>query len=246
MTKLIEQVHIIENHQVASDIYRCRIQTKKIAKLCLPGNFVNISVGKNNQFLLKRPFGVHNVVGNQLDILYRNRGKGTDLMTTFKQGDSLELLGPLGNEFTIFENKRVLILGGGMGIAPLVYLENNLSNKNYVKTMYAVKTREELVNINVSDLIVHVDKEEGCFACEKLEEVLVNNKIDVLFVCGPEVFIQLSYQIAKKHGIHTEVSLEARMACGFGACVGCVVETVNGLKKVCSDGPVFNAKEVWG
>lgn len=246
MTKLLEKAQIIENKQVAKDIFKCRIQTKHIAKACLPGNFINISVGSNSQFLLKRPFGVHNVEGDELVILYRIRGKGTDVMSSLVSGDSLDLLGPLGNSFANVQDKKVLILGGGMGIAPLYYLEKELSKHNDVQTMYAVKTREELVDINVSSLIVHVDKEEGCFACDKLEDVLVKNKIESLYICGPEILMKLSYQIAKKYSIHTEVSLEARMACGFGACVGCVVETVNGLKKVCTDGPVFKAEGIWG
>ncbi len=246
MTKLLEKAQVVENKEVASGIYKCRLRTSKIAKECKPGNFINISVGSNSQFLLKRPFGVHNVIGNELEILYRVRGKGTDVMTSLVAGDSLDLLGPLGNGFSLFEGKKILLLGGGMGIAPLYYLEKELSKDNEVITMYAVKTREELVDIKVSNLVVHIDKEEGCFACDKLEDVLIKNNIEMLYICGPDALMKLSYQIAKKHGVYTEVSLEARMACGFGACVGCVVETVSGLKKVCNEGPVFKAEEIWG
>ncbi|MEI7941593.1 MAG: dihydroorotate dehydrogenase electron transfer subunit [Candidatus Riflemargulisbacteria bacterium] len=246
MTKLLEKALIVANAKVADGIYKCRIKTSGIAKACLPGNFINISVGSNSQFLLKRPFGVHNVQGNELEILYRVRGKGTDLMSNLVVGDSIDLLGPLGNEFSLFKGKRILVLGGGMGIAPLFFLEKKLSKDNDVTTLYAVKTRKELAEINVSKLLVHVDEEEGCFACDNLDDVLEKNKTEVLYVCGPDQLMKKSYQKAKAHGVYTEVSLEARMACGFGACVGCVVETVNGLKKVCNEGPVFKAEDVWG
>ncbi len=245
MTKLLEKVQVITNTKVADGIFKCRIKTTNIASACLPGNFINISVGSNSQFLLKRPFGVHNVKGNELEILYRVRGKGTDIMSGLVAGDSLDLLGPLGNSFSMFKGKKILVLGGGMGIAPLYFLEKKLSKDNDVTTLYAVKTRKELVDIKVSKLMVHVDEEQGCFACDNLDEVLVKNKIDVLYVCGPDPLMKKSYQKARAHGIYTEVSLEARMACGFGACVGCVVETVNGLKKVCNEGPVFKAEEIW-
>ncbi len=245
MTKLLEKSLIIANSQVVDGIFKCRIKTVNIAKQCLPGNFINISVGSNSQFLLKRPFGVHNVQGDELEILYRVRGKGTDLMSNLVAGDSLDLLGPLGNSFSLFKGKRILVLGGGMGIAPLCLLEKKLSKDNEVTTLYAVKTRKELADIQAAKLLVHVDEEDGCFVTDKLDEVLEKNKIEVLYVCGPDQLMKKSYQKAKAHGIYTEVSLEARMACGFGACVGCVVETVNGLKKVCNEGPVFKAEEIW-
>ena len=246
MTKLLEKALIIANSQAVEGIFKCRIKTNNVAKACLPGNFINISVGSNSQFLLKRPFGVNNVQGDELEIFYRVRGKGTDLMSNLVSGDSLDLLGPLGNSFSLFKGKRILVLGGGMGIAPLCFLENKLSKDNDVTTLYAVKIRKELAEISVSKLMVHVDEEEGCFASDKLDEVLEKNKIEVLYVCGPDQLMKKSYQKAKAHGVYTEVSLEARMACGFGACVGCVVETVNGLKKVCNEGPVFKAEDVWG
>jgi len=196
MVKQIENGEIEFNAQVADGIYRCDIKLPQIAAQAMPGNFVNVSVNDNSK-LLKRPFGIHDVNGQFVSILYRTRGAGTGLMSKFSAGDKVDVIGPLGNSFPVCKDKRVLILGGGMGIAPVFFLEKELSKKNDVTTLYAVKSKQELVDLNVSHLLVHVDEEAGGFVIDKLEKVISDNKIDIIYTCGPDIMMKSAASIAK-------------------------------------------------
>jgi dihydroorotate dehydrogenase electron transfer subunit len=246
MSKFLEQTKILDNQEIAKSIFKCRFATKEIYKTSLPGNFLNISIIEPSAHLLKRPFGIYNIQNNEIEIVYRVRGKVTQRLSDLKAGNLIEVLGPLGNNFTVPKNKKILILAGGLGVAPLFFLEKHLSKENEIVFVYGAKNEKELIKINTKNLINHLDNKENCFVCDKLDFLLQKNKIEKLYTCGPEILMEKSYNIAKKYSIPTEVSLEARMACGFGACVGCTIETKNGLKKVCVDGPVFDAKNIWG
>jgi dihydroorotate dehydrogenase electron transfer subunit len=245
MGKYIEQCKVLSNVKKAKDVWQITVQTDKIAKESNPGQFVEISIAENTSELLKRPFGVFATNGNELSLLYKVKGKVTTQMTKLIAGNSLSVVGPLGNEFTINEKKKVLLLGGGIGVAPVYFLKQALEAKgNVVHLLYGVRDRAELVDLETMNVINHVDEEEGFFACDRLEALINNLQIDELKVCGPMPLMKESAKVAKRLGVNVELSLEEKMACGFGACVGCVIQTQDGYKRVCADGPVFEGEYI--
>ena len=246
-TKIIEISDVIKSKQLAKDTFLLVLNSSHISSMATPGQFVNISIQTKlpSANMLKRPFGVHNCGKNKSEILYKVKGEGTNAMTSLAVGDKVEVMGPLGNRFSICKNKKVLIIGGGMGIAPLYFLYNQLKEHNDIIMIHGVKTSDEVIPWTESHIKTHVDDVEGYFVCENIDKYIKKEKIQHIMACGPIPMMKSIAESAIKAGITAEVSLEARMACGFGACLGCVINTKNGYKKVCTDGPVFNASDIW-
>lgn len=238
---------IVSNEQAGKGIFRCVIEAPYIAHNVVPGNFINLSLNsKNVACLLKRPISISEVEGDKIVLLIKIKGKMTAVFSKLNSNTEVEIWGPLGNKFSIPKNKNILLFGGGIGIAPLKYLESRLLEQgNKVKVFYAVTKRQELALIGFKDQVLHVDEEEGFFACKKLVKIIKENNIEEIKACGPLAMLKETAMVAHDLKIPLEVSLEARMACGFGVCVGCVVQTKAGFKRVCVDGPVFDSKEIW-
>jgi dihydroorotate dehydrogenase electron transfer subunit len=193
---------------------------------------------------------------------YQVVGKGTELLSELKAGDTLDVMGPLGQGFkTNLSGKRVGLIGGGMGLAPLIFLGRELSRENQVQAFWGVRSRELLPkfatggNLNFPYTVVTEDGSCGRLGLvtEILAEVIARDipeSFDFLFACGPGPMLTAVASLAREYNIPLQVSLESVMACGVGACLGC---TIKGRKqgketqfKVCQDGPVFWAEEVLG
>ena len=245
--RIIEIAQVEHNKEVAPDIYLLTLQSPHIAKAAQPGQFVNFSMMTGaSANLLKRPFSIHNVSGKSLQLLYRIKGEGTQAMTLLRKGDAVELLGPLGTAFTLCKDKTVLLVGGGIGIAPLIYTESMLRKHNKTLLLYGVKTKADAVTFKGAPVHLHEDDQEKTFVCEGLDQRLKDWKITDIKTCGPTPMMKEIVAIAKKLKIPVEVSMESHMACGFGVCLGCVVQTKKeGYRKVCSDGPVFDGNDIW-
>ena len=220
-----------------------------------PGQFYMIEVGNSHDPLLKRPFSYLKKTTRQIQFLYTVKGKGTSLMTNFRQGKVIHLIGPLGTGYPKPKNDYTpLLLAGGTGIASIFSLKEDLSKKAYV--LYGAKNKGELLMLNELErlgdkLIVCTDDcslgKKG-MVTDGLNDFLISNltllSSYVIYACGPKPMLEAISKIAVDKGIKGYVSLEENMACGFGACQGCAVKTINGYKRVCKEGPVFPIEEI--
>ncbi|MBC2855733.1 MAG: dihydroorotate dehydrogenase electron transfer subunit [Cetobacterium sp.] len=248
----LEECQILENKFVGDRYYLMKIQAGKSAGVSKAGQFFMLKC-KNDIRVLRRPISLHfaDSENSTLEFYYEVKGGGTNEFSSLKPGDSINVQGPLGNGFnTEVEDKEIMVIGGGMGIAPTKYLIEKLSKNNRVtfiaggRDAGAVKILE---NLNLDGVKVCVVTDDGSVG-EKgnvvsiMQKVLIDNKIDLVQTCGPHKMMEAVAKVALENDIECEVSLEERMACGIKACVGCSIKTLDGMKKVCYDGPVFNAK----
>lgn len=240
----MENVKLIieENIQVGKDIYLMKLvgDTKAIKN---SGEFINITIPN---YYLRRPISVCRYSDKHVDILYKVLGRGTKDLSTFEKGTKIDTLVGLGNGFTIKENIKPLLIGGGIGIAPLFSLVDKFNEIGIKPTLiYGARSRDDIVLIEelskIADLHICTDDGSLGFKGNVIECIKhYNFDFDYYYSCGPQVMLKYLAQ-AYPNGC---VSLEARMGCGFGACMGCSIETTNGPKRVCKEGPVFEASEV--
>jgi len=233
-----------------------------------PGQFYMISTfgksGAQSSYedthdpLLKRPFSLFRKTTKGLQILFRIRGRGTAMMRELKKGSRIEVLGPLGNSYpSPPRNKTPLIIAGGIGIASLFYFAERLSRaKKKAYISYGVRSEKELFMVEelkrfAKELSISTDDgscgERGCvtdIAGNLLSHIPALSTNCVMYACGPRKMLEAVSGMAKQRGIEAYLSMEEVMACGVGACLGCVVGTVNGYKRVCKEGPVFNGQEI--
>ena len=232
---------IEKNIQVGKDIFLMRLvgDTSEIKK---PGEFIEI---KLPDYYLRRPISVCDYSENYVDILYKVLGFGTKDMSNYPVGMSLDVLIGLGNGFNLTDKKPVLI-GGGIGIAPMFSLLKKYNEKGIKpELVYGARSKDDLVLIDELEKYakVYLCTDDGSIGFKgNVIECIKHNNIDIEYyhACGPQIMLKF---LAKAYP-NGEVSLEARMGCGFGACMGCSIETTNGPKRVCKEGPVFNANEV--
>lgn len=244
--KQIQIGSVVRQDEVAANTHIIAIQQPQLVRLVKPGHFVNLSLpGRTTANLLKRPFSVYGTDKDAVLILYKVKGDVTDVMTTLRKGDEVELIGPLGNTFSIPKKKKILMVGGGIGIAPLIFLHDRIKIHNDVKILHGVRTRQESMVWGALPVQTHVDEEAGHFVCDNLDKVIRRVGAEHVVTCGPTPMMKAVALACKTAGISCDVSLEARMACGFGVCLGCVVDTKDGYKKVCNEGPVFSAESIW-
>lgn len=216
----------------------------------LPGQFVQVAVDRSKATFLRRPISINNVENNRLWLLIRNAGEGTEHLIASKQGDVLNLLLPLGNGFPTDSVKgKILLVGGGVGIAPLVYLGRTLKASGLdVEFMTGARSKNDLLMIDLMREIgpVHIstyDGSEGDCGVVTLNHAW-NNDWARICCCGPAPMMKAVAAIARQRQIECYVSLENMMACGLGACLCCVEKTVKGNVCVCTEGPVFNINQL--
>lgn len=206
--------------------------------------------------LLKRPFSIHRRTGVDFQFLYRVVGKGTSLLSSKKQGDILELMGPLGNGFNVGKTqKNIILVAGGIGIAPVFALAETVSKRRPV-LFYGIRTKKEalcldsLKSLGIKPVMSTDDGTLGTkgTVIKAMETHLTRDPLPfmdcTIYACGPEPMLKSLSEFTKKHGLNGYAALEQNMACGLGACLGCAVNTVDGYKRVCREGPVFQIKEI--
>jgi len=220
-----------------------------------PGQFFMVEVNKGTDPLLKRAFSLFRKTEEGMQILYRVRGRGTGILRDMKQGAVLDMLGPLGNFYPLPpEDKTPLIIAGGIGIASVFSLVEQLAGRAIV--CYGARTKEDLLMLKevkqlAKDVIVSTDDgsagAKGTVA-DSLLLFLSNPQSPIpqycIYACGPYPLLKALSKTVRELRIRTYVSLEEHMACGIGACLGCVVKTHDGFKRVCKEGPVMNAMEI--
>ena len=242
-----ENLTVIYNKQIALDTFEMKLETTYMAKDAKPGMFINISLNDSSK-LLKRPISICQIDNNNLIITYKINGEGTKILSTYQSGTILEAIGPLGNGFTLVENKKILVVGGGIGVPPLLELSRNLKKlNNEIVIILAFRNKESMIYLeefkSLGEVIVTTD--DGSYgymgnAINYLEQNPIN--FNTLYSCGPEILLK---KLEEKYiGFEGYLSYEARMACGVGLCHGCV----KGEKHycVCTDGPVFKLGVIYG
>lgn len=230
---------VIENVEIAPGILKISININLKAK---PGQFFMLRADcfRDNP-ILARPFGVCEQLEDRLVFLVQVVGKGTRLIADLKAGDGVSILGPLGNGFVKTNDKKIAIVAGGIGIAPLLELAKSLDIKADFYAGFADKPYfVDEFKPYVGKIITSSEKKEGKFILDKINP----DDYDLIYACGPNPMLKALCE--KNNKAKIQVSMEAHMGCGIGACLGCTVEDKNGdFIRVCKDGPVFDAERIF-
>ncbi len=237
------------------DLCSVTLKAPRIAAVVQPGQFLNIKVNELGVPFLRRPFSVYRREGSDITILFGVIGIGTSLLSQVRPGDSLDILGPLGVPFrTDDEYDTALLLGGGLGVAPLPILtEAVLSRGKEVQTFLGARTQDQIVGNHLVNLHTATDDGTEGFhgtVVECLRQYLTTEKAGArrkLFACGPTPMIKSLMGLVQEFSLPGEASLESVMACGIGICQGCPVELAGGPKKyalICKDGTVFDMTSI--
>lgn len=246
---------ITEKSALAKDMYNFEILCPEIASIAQPGQFVHIRV---NGFTLRRPVSICNINTEKgtLRIVFEIRGDGTAAMSELNAGDVVDMLAPLGHGFTVNkEFSKVILIGGGIGTPPMLPLAKEYRAKATVITGFrnasAVILQEDFSKTGADTILCTDDGSAGKhgFVTEPLADILTKGDTDAVYACGPMQMLKKIAEMCKENNIKLcEVSLEERMACGIGACLGCACRTKKNDEEyfahVCKEGPVFNAEEV--
>jgi dihydroorotate dehydrogenase electron transfer subunit len=232
---------VLENNLVSNNIYELKVEFEGDVS---PGQFFMLKT-LDNSFLLPRPISIFDYNCSVLSFLYRIEGSGTKAIRNLKKHDTIQIFGPLGNGFDISSYKgKIAIVGGGIGIAPLFYLSKKVGNRADVYLGF----RDEVYMVNNFKNYcnkITITTENGVMG-EKgyITDYINYQDYDIVVACGPEVMLNKVIKSCKEIQIKCYVSLERRMACGLGACLGCTVQKKHGNRRACKDGPVFSADEL--
>ena len=242
---------VISNEEVMPGVYLIWLKSRQIAAVVKPGQFVMVRCGKDN--LLRRPFSVHRLdePKGKLSLLYSVVGRGSHWLSQLGAGGTVDILGPLGNGFSINpSSKNLLLVGGGMGIAPLRFLaDEGTGQGKKVTLLLGARTASHLCpgHLLPAELNCITATEDGSAGRRgMITECLPDfaGWADQIIACGPMPMYRSLKDIPQLKNKPVQISLEVRMACGLGVCYGCTIKTRKGLKQVCQDGPVFELEEV--
>ena len=265
---------VIFDDQISPGYCKIRLTAPREIVQSRPGQFVMVRVYDGIDPLLRRPFGIYDLgvfepeypnmpKQHYLEILYKIVGRGTGILQSLHHNDYLDVLGPLGNGFTMGnEDDEKILVGGGFGLAPLYFLAKRLASVSNVKVFIGGRKKEDILCVTEFERLgieTYVATDDGTLGSmglvtEVLEKYLSDGgKRRTIFACGPGPMLQSTAAIAELHGISCQVSLESNMACGVGACLGCVTKGSGHTEEnpdyrcVCKDGPVFDSRQIlWG
>jgi dihydroorotate dehydrogenase electron transfer subunit len=243
---------ITSNKEIVPGIFQMSLIAPELAGIACPGQFVMVRCGEDT--VLRRPLSVHRADGEKLALLFQVKGKGTEWLSQCKKGDKLDVFGVMGNGFKIAPGTRnLLLVAGGIGIAPLYYLAEKaaVAGKRVTLLIGTATAKQSypttLLPTGVKCVLATEDGSTGRkgMVTDLLPEYAVST--DQIFACGPLPMLRYLAKEQEKLGIRNksvQISLEMRMGCGVGVCYGCTIHTKSGLKQVCKDGPVFALDEV--
>ncbi|GAB1401166.1 dihydroorotate dehydrogenase electron transfer subunit [Elusimicrobiota bacterium] len=238
------QVKIKSNTHMCLSFYELIIESKDMASVALPGQFCMVSVP--NAYL-RRPLSIYKTTKTTVSFLYKIIGKGTEVLSTLRPGETVKVLGPLGTSYPVNQKSvdgEPILVAGGTGIASVHFLASKLKKKGIL--FYGARTKQELLCLSEFEKIgwkVCVATEDGSkgfkgFVTDLLKEKIKNNNI--VYTCGPTPMMKKVISIVKELKLNGYASLEEKMACGIGNCQGCAVKVGDEYKMVCKDGPVFS------
>ena len=245
---------IVNKTAIAKEIYSFAIHCPQIADIAQAGQFVHI---RANGFTLRRPVSICGIdrENGTIRIVFEVRGEGTAEIAKLNKGDAVDMLAPLGHGFTLNKNfSKTVLIGGGIGTPPMLPIAQFYGEKATVisgfRNAQAVILQDDFKKTGAETILCTDDGSMGIhgFVTQPLSEILNTQKADAVYACGPAPMLKNIAGMCKEKGVFCEISLEERMACGIGACLGCACRTVRNDEEyfahVCKDGPVFNAEEV--
>jgi dihydroorotate dehydrogenase electron transfer subunit len=252
---------VVFNTEVKPGYFLMEIKAPAVARQARPGQFLTVRCGEVSSPLLRRPLGFHRINGPAFRVLYEVVGKGTRFLSKLKPADKADVLGPLGNGFTIPDKpKDIVIVAGGIGVAPLFALAEKAvdSPQSIVHrkplVLLGARTKDDILcerEFRKLGCEVKISTDDGSqghkgHVTDLLEDRLSSlvSRPSSIYACGPEAMLKEVSAIARRRGAEAYASLEENIACGVGACLGCAIETRSGYKLVCEDGPVFDLNEV--
>lgn len=256
MAQFQQKVEVVHSEVIAREVIRLTVNAPEIAASAIPGQFVMVQISQGRDPLLRRPFSIHQVSSDGfLQILFKVVGRGTKILAQYRVGESLSLLGPLGKGFDPGEPGAACIVGGGMGIAPLLFLASRFrdSSDEVPVVILGARNRDELVplingfeKLGIEVLAATDDGSLGHhgLVTDVLKKLHLDSK-NTIYSCGPRPMMAAIHHLCRQDNIRCQVSMETAMACGMGACLGCAVPLkAGGYAHACSDGPVFAAEEL--
>jgi len=259
INQFIEDATIVANVQVTHDTYEMILESPKIAATTKPGQFVMFTCSPvGTDPLLRRPLSVHYTKDDKVSLLYKVVGKGTELMRQMPVGTKASMLGPLGTGFKVAETENHILVGGGIGMAPLLHLSPLIQaqSKGKIHTLQGARSERDILVMDRFEQYgdTHISTDDGSAGVHGfVTEILQNIDIEdaAIYCCGPTPMMKAVAKIARQRNWYCQVSLEIEMACGMGACLGCAIprlgvdEGVDKYLTVCKDGPALNAEEIW-
>ena len=263
MEYLQQYSKVVSNRKLSSTMWEAILKSPGIASLSKPGQFVNIIPSKNWNNVMRRPMSIAGIDNDQIKLLYKIIGHGTQEMSKWQVGDEIDIIGPLGNNFGDYEDFLPILIGGGTGTAPLLYLRNIIDqNKSPSKLIIGARSKEEHLIDHNPDENIYITTDNGSYGIKgnvvtALKKIYLDNKNKKIkiFACGPNMMMKSIQEFSNQYDLLCELSLECIMACGIGLCQGCTIEMGN-LKEsktnsyrqkfqlLCIDGPVMKSKEV--
>lgn len=250
---------IVSNEQLSRQIWLLRAEAPAIAEQVQPGQFMQVRVTDTYDPLLRTPLSVHDCDPSQgtIDLLYQRVGTSTRLLSQLGENTRLSILGPLGRGFSMPKSVTpsfAILVAGGIGIAPMLLLARQLAaNQVNTRLLYGARTASDLVRIDAFERLgvaVACSTDDGSYGIkgnvvQLLTGFLQSGAGGEIFACGPNPMLKALQSLVRERELTAQLSLEAYMACGLGACLGCAVPVPGGgYKHVCTDGPVFCAREV--
>lgn len=256
------QAKLVEKIKLKDDIFHFKVKADKITESAQPGNFIEIRVNDNIEPFLRRPISIYNIDKENgiLEFIFQVKGKGTSILSQKEEGEAIDIIGPLGYGTFKYENyKKMAIIGGGIGVFPLYELakrarndEKNVNTYLGFRNKDLVVLEDEFKSVSNNFVLTTDDGSYGQkgFAINFLEKDIEDGNIDSIFACGPLPMLKAVRDLAIKKDIPCQISLEEKMACGMGVCLGCAVKKASSTDDapeylhVCKAGPVFDAKNV--
>lgn len=243
-------VPVVDNRRLSDGIYRLTFRDSYIAGHAKPAQFVDLYTADPTR-LMPRPFGVSEVHGDDVSLIFAVVGKGTEEFSHLVAGDTVDVMGPLGRGFDMKASANYVLVAGGLGVPPLLYAAQKLSLRDDATATAAFGYRDERFADDLvapyAERVESITNAQGNVVdlLDAIEDSLVNGDLPpVILSCGPMPMMRAVASWAVARGIPCQLSLEARMGCGYGTCYVCVVDTASGRQKVCVAGPVFTPEQL--
>jgi dihydroorotate dehydrogenase electron transfer subunit len=247
---------VAENRRLSDDVFSLVIQAPDAAKTAMPGQFLDLKVPFDNTMIMRRPISICDVTDDTVTVAIEIKGRGTYLLSSLKANDDIDMIGPLGKGFPVVKGKKAALVGGGIGIFPLLFLKNVISKDGrpdcYLgfRNSRCIMMAEEFMH-GSNDMCISTD-DGSSFNPGHITSHFQKHadKYDIVYACGPLEMLKAVKNICEAGDIPLYISIEQRMGCGIGACLVCACKTRSGdgsgydFKHVCKDGPVFDSKEV--
>ena len=252
---------VLKNNEISHNIYETHLSSILISTKSKPGQFINILPSQNFNKVMRRPMSISYQGNDKIKIIYKPVGDGTKIMKRWKEGDQVNIIGPLGNSWDYKEEEDVLLIGGGVGIAPIMNLYNELKNKIKSSLFIGSRIKEEHFLDHQPDKNIYLSTDNGSIGIKGNLFEAINSvysldelKQKTFYVCGPPIMMEAIRIFTIENDIKCYLALETIMACGVGICQGCAVEkqTSNNLvdtyrnkyELVCMDGPIFKSNKI--